>query len=97
MSIAKVKFRKPTEDEKWDYWNQTGEDRPLYPLAYIADVDGITVMVEDLREYESGNKYDAVAPDGYKFCGDMSSLVCIDYNDLRERLKYNELEKVELN
>lgn len=39
----------------------------------------------------AGPKYEVMAPDGYLFDGELSSLVCFDMADVRERAASHEL------
>lgn len=80
-----VKMRKATAAERGSY-------NGLYPLAYVADVNGVTFAVEDLRDNRlnaDDPMYEVMAPVGHIFVGlDCHSLVCTDLQDAKRRLAH---------
>lgn len=67
---------------------------PVYPLSHWVTIDGVRCAVERLSQgVKEDPKYEVLAPNGYKFSEDgLTSLICYDLNDVKERCSYMEIE-----
>ena len=90
-----MKVRRIRKAEKWeaDHFRKFVDD--THPLEYVAETDtALDIMIEGLHEGPGEPQYEAMAPDGFHFDGDMvHSLICFSLKDVRERLTANDLEK----
>ncbi len=99
-----MQIRKATAEEKASYW----ETKPIYPLYGYAMVsitlndcgqcnqaEKLQVPVEDLRGSWSPPDpiYEARAPDGWNFSGELHGLLGINLKDMRDRLDYEVMHK----
>ncbi len=66
---------------------EAGAYQGMYPLYGTAQVNGITVIIEELGEPQ-GPRYEILLPDGYIDAPQQQHfLLCFDNKDLLERLK----------
>lgn len=92
---------KKATDEQRELYAQT---KPVYPLGYVATcpiaVEGerrlvasderLPVFVEDLRGSWSAPDptWEAVAPEGYMFDGELHTMLGYNLKDIRERIQW---------